>query len=174
MATCPLCVLNRLVAEGKIARYAIAMNEKTWRPGSLPGPEAVDIVVALPKGSVSDGSDERRLFKLLAAAGYSEPGSYGVQVEGWGIRFVVLTSDLGDEALDNAIERQFTIEGCDELVTAPILRLEYFAALMLSWDTMGWRDYVIALIEDERVDFEALSAIASRHELKASWDDTIH
>jgi hypothetical protein len=164
-----LDVLNRMVEEGTIGKYAIASDQIAWKKIDPVLTECVDVLIALRPTSGSESSAIEHLLEILAQEGYSEFGDYGLKIQGWDIRFTVCASDLGKEALDRAIERNLLTPHSNRYTQARILRPEHFAALMLQSNTAGDRYWIACLIEDEEVDLDALRDVVARYGLERAW-----
>lgn len=101
-------VLNRMVSDGVISRYAIARAVGALNYLEPMTTRDVDILV-----SVADLGPSRTglltlgpIFSYLRRAGYTEFEDEGVLIEGWPVQFFPVASDLDVEGLDQAIETE--------------------------------------------------------------------
>ena len=165
-----LDVLNRLVATGGIRDYAIAADERAWRDSVSSVREATDILV-VPAASEMAGPDGGllHLLALLEKDDCCTPGDYSINVAGWDVCFLMATSELEQEAVMLAIERELVVEETGRVVRARILDPAHFAALMLAWITAQNWLCLADIIGEEDVDRAELADIVSRHGMQAKW-----
>jgi len=160
-------VLNRMVGDGVISRYAIAGAVGALNYLEPMTTRDVDILV-----SVADLGPTRSglltldpIFSYLRRAGYTEFEDEGVLIEGWPVQFLPVASDLDVEGLNQAIEVEI------ESIKVRVLRPEHLVATAL---TVGRpKDYlrILAFLSSEHLDRSALAKVLARHNLWGAWAD---
>lgn len=158
-----LKVLNALVADGILGRYAIggAMAATFYvEPVST---FDLDVFVALPStgGGLITLSP---LYDALRARGYAESGEC-VAIEGVPVQFVPPYNLLVEEALENA---QTTLY---EDVPTRVFRAEHLAAIALQTGRQKDKQRVALLKNEAQLDAGLLAAILARHGLTSKWDE---
>lgn len=159
-----LAVLNRLVDEGVIERYAIggAVAAIFWaEPFDTID---LDVFVLLPE-AVHPLDPLRDVIEHLAASGYSFEGELLV-IEGVPVQFIPAGGDSGlrREALLAAIEHRYL-----DTVATWVIAPEYLVALAL--DAHRPKDYerVWRLLQQAEVDRPRVGELVERYGLQAFW-----
>jgi hypothetical protein len=126
-----LDVLNRMVADRVIGRYAIGGAVATYNYIEATVTDDLDILIAV------DAFEERPRSSLvlltpitqyLAERGYTEWRNEGIVIGGWPVQFLPVSSK--PEALDHALDHVIRI-GVSDSVETRILRAEHLVAIAL-------------------------------------------
>jgi hypothetical protein len=163
-------VLNRMVADGIVGRYAVAGAVAALNYLEPTLTHDVDILIsveearALPKTGLVTLEP---IFAYLRAAGYSQFAGEGIVVEGWPIQFLPVASPLDAEGLAQAINIE--IETDEGALLVPTLRPEHIVATALSVGRSKDRVRIIQFLESEAVDLIALQSVLQRHKLMDEW-----
>lgn len=159
-----LAVLNRLVDEGVVERYAIggAVAAIFWaEPFDTID---LDIFVLLPE-AVHPLDPLRDVIEHLAASGYSFEGELLV-IEGVPVQFIPAGDESGlqREALLAAVEHRYL-----DTVATWVIAPEYLVALAL--DAHRPKDYerVWRLLQQAEVDRPRIGELVERYGLQAYW-----
>lgn len=165
-------VINRMVEDGVIRRYAIcgAVAALNYLEPMLT--DDLDILVALDEAKTPAGSGLMTLeplYAYLRRAGYTAFRKEGILIEGWPVQFLPVASDLDAEALDQAIDIE--IEGADEIppIKLRTLRAEHIVATALRVGRPKDRIRVSQFLAEKAVDLARLSGVLDRHNLRKAW-----
>jgi hypothetical protein len=160
-------VLNRMIRDGVISRYAIAGAVGALAYLEPMTTRDVDILVSIADfGAGRSGLlTLEPIFSYLRRAGYSEFEEEGIMIEGWPVQFLPVASDLDAEGLDQALE--VDVEGVDVLV----LRPEHLVATALKVGRP--KDYlrILSFLSSGELDRSALAGVLDRHHLWGAWKD---
>ncbi len=161
-------VVNNLVRDGVIQRYAIA-----GAVGALvyiePTPTSdLDILISVDETTQSKSGlvTLEPIFAYLRNAGYNEFKDEGVVVEGWPIQFLPVANDLDAEGLEQAVDVEIPD---DPSLKIRVLKPEHLVATALRVGRD--KDYIRigAFLRAKKVDFRALAAVLDRHNLWDAW-----
>src|SRR6266536_420912 len=100
-------VINRMVTEGVVQRYAIVGAVAAFNYIESTFTEDLDILISideLPNQPSSGLAILQPVFAYLRKAGYSEFRKEGIVVEGWPVQFLPVANDLDAEGLDQAVD----------------------------------------------------------------------
>ncbi len=152
-----LRALNRLVADGVIEDYAIggAIGASFYLPAMQT--EDIDVFVFLPPSS-GPLVTLTPVYEALKSLGGEVEREY-VRFGPWPVQILTDASPLIAEAIREAIDVDY------EEVPTRVFRAEHLCAIALQ--TGRNKDYARAIlfVEQNEVDLEALSALASRYHL---------
>ena len=156
-----LQVLNDLVAQGALSRYAIggAMGATFYAEPVLTFD--LDIFVILPQTATGLVTIET-LYQELRDHGYTEEGEC-VNIEGIPVQFLPAHNDLLVDALTEAREVLY-----DQTPTR-VLRAEHLVAIALQTGRDKDRDRVRLLREQANLDSDYLVKLLRRHGLEGKW-----
>jgi hypothetical protein len=156
-----LQVLNDLVREGVLSRYAIggAMGATFYVEPVLTFD--LDIFVLLPQ-TVSGFLTLEPLYEALRARGYTEEGEC-VNIEGVPVQFLPAHNDLLVEALNESREVLY------ERTSTRVVRAEHLAAIALQTGRDKDRERVRLLREQAELDRDYLGKLLARHNLEGRW-----
>ena len=164
-------VLNAMVRDGVVARYAIGGAVAAYQYVEATVTEDLDILVSF------EATAQRRsglivltpILDYLAARGYTEFRQEGVLVEGWPVQFLPVSDDLDAEALACAEEIAITIPPDDTSITTRILTSAYIVATALRVGRPKDRSRILQFVEERAVDYAALCPVLVRHDLADRW-----
>src|SRR3974377_1027703 len=109
------------------------------------------------------------IFAYLKVKGYQEHRKEGVVIEGWPLQFLPVASDLDAEALAQAQDVEIQINDAEGSVWTRILRAEHLVAICLRVGRPKDLIRITQFLEEDAVDFPALSEVLRRHHLKEAW-----
>lgn len=155
-----LRVINSLEADGIIGRYAIggAIGLVYYTEPAMT--YDLDVFCYLPQ----DGAliDMGPLYSHLLELGYESKEEH-VIIEGIPVQFLPPTTNLVEEALENAIE--INVEG----VATRILSYEHLLAIMVETGRPKDRARIVLALASREPDERVLEDILGRHELLEKW-----
>ena len=156
-----LQVLNGLVAQGVLTRYAIggAMGATFYVEPVLTFD--LDIFVILPQ-TVAGLYTLEPLYSALRDRGYSEEAEC-VNIEGVPVQFLPAHNELLLDALTEAREVHY------EQTPTRVLRAEHLLAIALQTGRDKDRERVRLLREQANLDGDYLANLLSRHGLEGKW-----
>jgi len=156
-----LQVLNDLVSDGVLSRYAIggAMGATFYVEPVLTFD--LDIFVILPR-TVSGLLTLEPLYDSLRDRGYTEEGEC-VNIAGIPVQFLPAHNDLLVEALAEAREVFY------EQTPTRVLRPEHLVAIALQTGRDKDRERVRLLRDEAELDQAYLQAVLNRHGLEGKW-----
>jgi hypothetical protein len=163
-------VLNRMVADGIVGRYAVAGAVAALNYLEPTLTHDVDILI-----SVEEVRDRPKtglvtlepIFAYLRAAGYAQFAGEGIVVEGWPVQFLPVASPLDAEGLAQAINIEVDTDEGPLLV--PTLRPEHLVATALRVGRAKDRIRIVEFLENEAVDLKALRSVLQKHNLLEEW-----
>jgi hypothetical protein len=127
-------IINRMVADGIVARYAIGGAVAAYNYVESAVTEDLDILISFdghakrPKsGLVALGP----VLSYLQQKGYSEFRKEGLVIEGWPVQFLPVADDLDAEALAQAEEVEIEISPAEGSVKSRVLRPQHIVATAL-------------------------------------------
>lgn len=158
-------VLNRMVRDGVISRYAVAGAVGALNYLEPITTRDVDILVSVEDlGPAKSGLlTLEPIFSYLRSAGYTEFEDEGVMIERWPVQFLPVASDLDAEGLDQAIEAE--VEG----VKIRVLRPEHLVATSLKVGRPKDHLRISAFLHSGQVDRSSLAGVFDRHDLRSAW-----
>jgi len=158
-----LQVVNRMQADGVIAKYAIggAVGATFYLEPSAT--LDIDIFVAFGSASGSLLLSMQPIYDYLTARKYPVEGEY-IIIEGWQVQFLPPGDALGEEALALAVETQV------DSVPTWVMTAEHLVALALQLGRAKDFSRVLQFIEAGVLNTVKLDQILSRHELLAKWE----
>jgi hypothetical protein len=165
-----IAVVERLVEEGVIPRYAVAGAVGAafyLEPAST---FDLDVLVSVDAFRSRPGSPLITLDRIrdaLAKAGYAEFREEGIVVEGWPVQFLPAESPLDVEALDRAVEIEVTSGNVP--AKARVLRAEHIMAIAVSVGREKDHLRVVQFITEGAYDRAYLGGILDRHGLRPKW-----
>ena len=166
-----LAVLNRLLSDGLIARYAIggAVGAIFWvEPFDTID---LDIFVLLPE-SVPPLDPLRDVFARLKELGYAFEGEF-MMIEGVPVQFLPAEdpSGLQKAALEAAVQVDY--KGAFGVVQTWVLAPEYLIALALGAHRSKDYERVSRLLGEAAVDRKLVAQLVSQFMLREHWDTFI-
>ena len=165
-------VINAMEADGIIGRYAIGGAVAAYNYIEPTVTDDLDILLSFRE--TADRSKSKLitlspLFAYLKAKGYQEHRKEGLIIEGWPVQFLPVASDLDAEALAQAQEVEIQINEAEGSVWTRILRAEHIVAICLRVGRPKDLIRITQFLEEDAVDFSALSELIRRHHLKDAW-----
>jgi hypothetical protein len=163
-------VVAKLADQGVIEKYAIAGAVAALNYIEPMLTEDLDILVSVGtfqtsrSGLILLGPVEAALADL----GYTERKDFGINVEGWPVQFLPVSSALDEEALEHAAEVEFQ-SGEQTPIKARILTAEHVVANAIKLGRLKDLALVEAFLDQEAVDLEKLKPVLERHGLMAAW-----
>lgn len=163
-------VINRMVADGIIGRYAVAGAVAALNYLEPTLTQDLDILI-----SVAGLEDRPKtglvtlepIFAYLRGTGYSQFVGEGVVVEGWPVQFLPVASPLDAEGLAQAINIEVETDEGPLLVST--LRPEHLVATALRVGRPKDRIRIMQFLESDAVDLKALQSVLQRHKLVDEW-----
>ena len=161
-----LDVLNRMVADRVIGRYAIGRAVATYNYIEATVTDDLDILIAVgPRSSLVLLTP---ITQYLAERGYTEWRNEGIVIGGWPVQFLPVSSK--PEALDHALDHVIRI-GVSDSVETRILRAEHLVAIALKVGRPKGHIRIAQFLEAGAVDTAYLCAILGRHGLRSRWQE---
>lgn len=167
-----LRTLNRMVAEGCLARYAIGGAVAAYNYIEPALTEDLDVLVSfesLPqaaRGLVTLGP----LLAWLAARGFGEFRKEGVMIGGWAVQFLPVASALDAEALADSQDIVYRSDQADATpVPTRVLRAEHLMATALVVGRPKDHLRIVQFLEAGVFDPGRLRDILDRHALRPQW-----
>lgn len=157
-------VLNRLVEEGILGKYAVGGAMAAMFYIEPVTTFDLDIFVVLPR-LASGLITLTPLYDHLASLGYKSEDAY-VNIEGVPVQFLPAYNNLVQEGLDNAALLSYGS------VSVRVVRAEYLISIAIQTGRPKDRARVAALLEEATIDKQLLAEILERHALKQkarSW-----
>ena len=165
-----LKVINKMVEDGIIRRYAIAGAVGALYYLEPIATSDLDVLISFDemrqpqKGLVTLAP----IAEYLRKAGYPDFKDEGLLVEGWPVQFLPVASDLDAEGLDRAIEFEMPD---DPPIKVRVLRAEHLVATALRVGRDKDFIRVSTFLEQKRVDLQLLRDVLTRHQLWRDWSD---
>lgn len=156
-----LSLLNQMVADGVIQRYAIggAVAAAFYvEPTQTFDLDVFLVFPATPTGLISISP----IYGYLMQRGY-QPEGESIQIEGWPVQFLPVFNPLTEEALANAVA--VTFGGTD----THVFSAEYLAAIMLFTGRPKDHIRLVQFFERGVIDQPKLMEIIARHDLTSKW-----
>lgn len=158
-----LAVINELEREGRIGRYAIGGAVAATRYVEPIQTYDLDIFVILPvapSGLIS----LTPIYNYLTQRGYAPQGET-IVIEGWPVQFLPVYNPLTEEALERAIEVEFSS------TPTRVFSAEHLAAIMLQTGRPKDHARLIQFFESKALDRAVLESIVARHGLTSKWEN---
>lgn len=163
-------VIIELAERGAIQRYAItgAVAALNYIEPSLT--EDLDILVSIghfeerPSGLILLGPIE----KALAEIGYRERTDVGYMIGDWPVQFLPVSSELDEEALEQAVEVEIGAPG-EPSLTARCLSAHHLVAIAVKLGRLKDLSRVDAFLRHGAVDVAVLKEVLQRHGLIGAW-----
>lgn len=124
----------------------------------------LDIFCFLPQQGIL--IDLRPLYKNLEERGYVPSGEH-VDIEGIPVQFLPPTTALVHEAIDRALEKDFSG------VPTRVFSYEHLLAIMVQTGRAKDRARIAQVLESVQPDQPVLTDILERHQLLTIWDKMI-
>ena len=157
-----LAMLNRIVADNVIERYAIGGAVGATFYLEPVATLDVDIFVTFRAKSGQSLLSLQPLYDYLTAHGCSIKGEY-VIIAGWPVQFLPPTGPLVEEALAKAVT--VDVEG----TPTHVFTAEHLAAIALQTGRAKDKARLLQFIEANSLDVHRLQAILARHCLVDRW-----
>jgi hypothetical protein len=167
-----LDVINRMEADGIIARYAIAGAVAAYNYVEPTVTDDLDILVSFQEVTDQPQSGLISLSPILAylkGKGYSEFRKEGVVIEGWSVQLLPIADGLDAEALARAEDVDIEISPLDGSVRTRVLRPEHLVAAALRVNRPKDRIRILQFLDEQAVDLKALRDVIDRHGLRGTW-----
>jgi len=164
-------VINRMVADGIIRKYAITGAVAALNYTEPTVTEDLDILISfddLESGSTGIATLEP-LISYLGRLGYTKFEKEGIVIEGWPVQFLPVANDLDAEGLDRAVDVEIEGASGSTPIKVTILTAEHLVAIALRVGRPKDRERVLRFIEEKAVDFEVLRDVLKRHDLLETW-----
>lgn len=153
-------LLNGMREAGVIRNYALFGAMAQVRYTEPVSTFDVDVLVDLPDPQRMDALGP--IYQYCTRLGWKPEGE-AVRVGDWPVQFIQAFSDLTREAMERAEE--FSYEG----PLFRVVRPDYLAVIALSVGRLKDFYRVLALLDAEAVDREAIERLAARHGLTEKW-----
>jgi hypothetical protein len=167
-----LDVINRMEADGIIARYAIAGAVAAYNYVEPTVTDDLDILVSFHEEADQPQSGLISLSPILAylqGKGYSDFRKEGLVIEGWSVQLLPVASALDAEALTRAEELDLEISPLEGSVRTRVLRPEHLVATALRVNRPKDRIRILQFLDEQAVDLNALRDVINRHGLRGAW-----
>ena len=154
-------VINEMVADGVIRKYAVTGAIATLNYLEPTETEDLDILVSIDHFSTESGlATLGPIPSYLQERGYSDWRMEGVVIEGWPVQFIPVADALDAEGLDEAVEVELEPTDGEGRESRPIkirtLRAEHLVAIALRTFRPKDRDRIIRFVEEKAVELERL------------------
>jgi hypothetical protein len=157
-----LRVLNRMVKDGVIERYAICGAVAALFYIEPINTNDLDIFFHVKDSSA--GSDIlARLYKYLSGLGYKGKGE-AIDIEGWPVQFLPIFNPLLEEAVEQANEVRF------QRTKTRVMQAEHLVAIMLQTGRLKDHARIGQFVELDALDQKQLANILVRHGLIKQWE----
>lgn len=153
-------MLNRMVSDGVIERYAI--GGAVAATFYLEPVDTLDVDVFVSFKSDSLIITPAPIFDYLKRSGCKMEGEYMV-ISGWPVQFLPPTGPLVEDALTEALRRD--VEGTE----VHVFTAEHLAAIALEKGPAKDKARLLQFIEEGAIDAERFQQILSRHGLIDRW-----
>jgi len=166
-----LQVINEMVADGIIQKYAVAGAVAALNYIEPTVTEDLDILVSLddlqsgPSGLVTI----EPLISYLRNRGYTEFKQEGIVIEGWPVQFLPVANDLDAEGLNQAVEVEIELGSGSGPIRIATLTAEHIVATALKVGRPKDRERILRFIEEKVVDLKLLRDVLRRHNLLETW-----
>jgi hypothetical protein len=165
-------VLNGLVEEGVISRFAIAGAVASYNYIEAAITEDLDILVSFEEMAAHHSGGLVLLTPIIShlrRQGYTEWRKEGVMIGGWPVQFIPVVTALDAEALDRALEIELETQSGVSSVTTRVLRPEHLVATSLKLGRSKDVARIAQFLAEGAVDPDALCDVLARHELAQMW-----
>jgi hypothetical protein len=165
-------VVNGLVAEGVIGRYAIAGAVAAYNYIEAAVTEDLDILISFGPAT---GQPSAGLILLnpivshLRIQGYTEWRKEGIMIEGWPVQFIPVATELDAEALDRALDIELEMQPGAGGIPTRVLRPEHLVATSLKVGRPKDFARIAQFLGEGAVDRDALCDVLDRHGLMRLW-----
>jgi hypothetical protein len=157
-----LRVLNRMVKDGVIERYAIGGAVAALFYIEPINTNDLDIFFHVKDSSAGLDILEP-LYKYLSGLGYKGKGE-AIDIEGWPVQFLPVFNPLLEEAVEQAKEVRF------QRTKTRVMHAEHLVAIMLQTGRLKDQARIGQFVELDALDQKQLSNILVRHGLIRQWE----
>jgi hypothetical protein len=167
-----LDVINAMVADGIIERYAIAGAVAAYNYIDPTITEDIDILISLDAPSSQRKTGLVVLSPILSylkSKGYGDYRKEGLLIEGWPVQFLPVANDLDAEALDRAQEVEIKINESEGTVKTRVLRPEHLIATALRVGRPKDFVRITQFLDENAVNNQRLCEVLNRHGLIETW-----
>lgn len=165
-------VINRMVEEGIIQKYAIAGAVAALNYLEPTVTDDLDILISIgePEGQADSGlMILEPIFAYLRKAGYTKFKKEGVVIEDWPVQFLPVANDLDAEGLAEAVEIEMGAGGGAPPIMVRTLRAEHVVATALRVGRPKDHVRISQFLDEDAVDLAALQKVLDRHNLRPLW-----
>jgi len=156
-----LKILNKLEADGLIAKYAIGGAIAFLFYAEPVLTYDMDVFCLLPAAEAKLIT-LAPIYRYLKAKGYSEDKEH-IIIEGLPVQFIPAYNDLIVEALTEAEETRFN------KTPTKVVSPEYLVAILLQTDRPKDRARLPQLLDEADIDGRELATILKKHGLESKW-----
>ena len=165
-------VINRLVADGVIQRYAIggAVAALNYIEPTLT--DDLDVLISMGEPANRPGSGLVTLepvFAYLRKSGYTEFRNEEIVIEGWPVQFLPVANDLDAEGLARAVEIEIEVGNGAPPIKVRTLRAEHVVATALMVGRPKDRIRISQFLAEDAVNLALLRGVLDRHDLRQTW-----
>jgi hypothetical protein len=166
-----LQVINRMVADGVIQKYAVAGAVAALNYIEPTVTDDLDILVSFDdfQSGASGLATLEPLTSYLRNRGYAEFRKEGIVIEGWPVQFLPVANDLDAEGLDQAVEVELEVGSGSAPIKITTLTAEHIVATALKVGRPKDRERILRFIDEKVVDLNMLREVLSRHNLLEAW-----
>jgi hypothetical protein len=167
-------VLNQMVNDGVISRYAIGGAVAAYAYVEASSTEDLDVLVSFDGFETSSKVGLVTLgpiISYLADAGFSEWRQEGVVVHGWPVQFLPVSNPLSAESLEEAVVVDLEFVSGKEKIQTRILSAEHVMATALQIGRAKDKVRLSQFIESQIFDMDRFCNVISRHGLMDKWAD---
>jgi hypothetical protein len=167
-----ITVLNRMVSDKVVARYAIGGAVAAYNYIEAATTDDLDVLVSLDRFESTLGSGLITLgpiISYLAGLGYSAWENEGLMIEGWAVQFLPVSNALSLEALQQAVDVELMFSPSDPVISTRVLSAEHVMATAL--ETGRPKDFtrLISFIETYEYDAGRFCLILDAHGILDKW-----
>jgi hypothetical protein len=166
-----LRVLNKMVRDGVIARYAISGAVAAYYYVEASSTDDLDVLVSFD-GFTTPATGLISLEPIVAylgELGHTEWRKEGMVVEGWPVQFLPVSDDLSADALKNAITLDLAFTPGDGNVPVSILTAEHLIAIALQTGRAKDFNRIMQFVEAQSFEPGKLKELLASHGLMDKW-----
>ena len=166
-----LQVINEMVADGIIQKYAVAGAVAALNYIEPTVTEDLDILISFDdfESGPSGLATLAPLISYLRDRGYTEIKQEGIVIEGWPVQFLPVANELDAEGLNEAAELEIELTSGSAPIKIKTLTAEHIVATALKVGRPKDRERILRFIDEKVLNMEVLRDVLRRHNLLEAW-----
>lgn len=161
-----LKIINKLISEGLINKYAIAGGMAQFYYIEPSVTYDLDLIIHI-SGEENSLDPLRKIYDWAIKNKYTLDSEH-IIIEGMPVKFLIAYNELVKEALNNAIEVKLFEE------TTYILKAEYLMAIMIQTGRMVDRERFIRFLQEAKFDRDFFIKLIQKYELEKIYEKIIN